>query len=66
LNRFIRWWWVIKREEMLALGILVGAFLLALLLHPGGLGYENVERITWVDWRGRTRTVEIHRRAEWV
>jgi hypothetical protein len=57
---------VIKREEMLALGILVGAFLLVLLLRPSSFGYENVERITWVDWRGRTRTVEIHRRAEWV
>jgi len=54
------------KEEVLALGVLMGVLFLILLLQPGNLGYENAERITWVDWRGRTRTVEIHRRAEWV
>jgi hypothetical protein len=28
--------------------------------------YQNVETITWVDWRGRERRIEIHRKAELV
>jgi hypothetical protein len=28
------------------------------------LGYQNVETITWTDWRGRERKIVIHRMAE--
>jgi hypothetical protein len=51
---------------LIVLGALAGLLLALLLLQPGEQGYENVERITWVDWRGRTRTIEIHRRVERV
>jgi hypothetical protein len=56
----------LSNEEIIALGVLVSVFIFILLLQQSSMGYENVERITWVDWRGRTRVVEIHRRAELV
>jgi hypothetical protein len=34
-------------------------------LRLGGTAYQNVETITWVDWRGRERRIVIHRKAEW-
>jgi hypothetical protein len=27
--------------------------------------YQNIETITWTDWRGKERRIEIHRNAEW-
>jgi hypothetical protein len=56
----------LSNEEIIALGVLVSVFIFILLMQQSIMGYENVERITWVDWRGRTRAVEIHRRAKWV
>lgn len=28
------------------------------------ISYQNVEVIEWTDWRGRSRKITIHRRAE--
>ena len=58
-------------ENLAILGLFIAAgILIGILLSQQPLGgqsfkaYSNIEEINWVDWRGRTRKVVIHRRAE--
>jgi uncharacterized membrane-anchored protein YhcB (DUF1043 family) len=55
--------WIIT----LIVGIAVG-FVASYLFRTASQvsAYQNEEVITWTDWRGRERRIEIHRKVEGV
>jgi hypothetical protein len=47
------------------IGVLIGIMFFNQHNNSYHSNYHNKEIITWTDWRGRKRSIEIHRTAGW-